>query len=227
MVRLDVNVLGGRCTKRSMDLVLGGLMILLALVPLVLAAVAIKLEDGGRVFFRQQRIGRGGRRFRVLKLRTMSVMREAPSGPDRLHRGDARITRVGAVLRKLGIDELPQLFNVMGGTMSLVGPRPTLGFQVAEYNSFQRRRLEAKAGITSLAVVSGRNALPWDERIKLDIWYIDHWSLGLDVSILFRTLWKVLVTREGLYASEGFNDGFVSASRDGRDESNGPRGLER
>jgi len=202
----------GRCAKRTVDVVLGGAMILLSSVPLALAALAIKLEDGGEVIFRQQRVGRDGKLFRIFKLRTMTVMREAPSGPDRLHRDDARITRVGNVLRKVGLDELPQLFNVLSGAMSLVGPRPTLEFQVAQYDDFQRRRLEAKPGITSLAVVSGRNALSWTERIKLDVWYIDHWSLRLDLSILFRTLWKVLITREGLYATDGFNDGFVPPS---------------
>ncbi len=202
----------GRCLKRTADLVIGSAMIVLATIPLALAALAIKLEDGGKVIFRQQRIGKDGTPFRIFKLRTMTVMREAPSGPDRLHRDDARITRVGRMLRKVGLDELPQLFNVLSGAMSLVGPRPTLEFQVSQYDDFQRRRLEAKPGITSLAVVSGRNALSWAERIKLDVRYIDHWSLWLDLSILIRTLWKVLITREGLYATDGCNDGFVPPS---------------
>jgi lipopolysaccharide/colanic/teichoic acid biosynthesis glycosyltransferase len=93
--------------------------------------------------------------------------------------------------------------------MSLVGPRPTLAYQVEHYDATQRRRLEVRPGITSLAVVSGRNALSWNERIELDIWYIDHGSLGLDLKILFRTLWCVLVTREGLYGKDGVNDPFV------------------
>ena len=142
-----------RFVKRTVDLILGSAMIVLAGVPLALAALAIKLEDGGKTIFRQQRIGKGGTPFQILKLRTMTVMRKAPAGPDRLHRDDARITRVGRVLRKVGLDELPQLFNVLSGTMSLVGPRPGLEFQVAQYDDFQRRRLEAKPGITSLAVV--------------------------------------------------------------------------
>ena len=203
--------LGTRFVKRTMDLVVGSCMLLMSAIPLLIAAAAIKLEDGGQSVFRQQRIGRGGTPFAILKLRTMTVVHSDPSKPERLFHDDPRITRIGGALRKLGLDELPQLFNVLNGSMSLVGPRPTLRFQVAQYNNFQRRRLEAKPGITSLAVVSGRNALSWNERIKLDVWYIDHWSLRLDLSILLRTLWKVLVTREGLYGAEGFNDGFVSS----------------
>ena len=103
--------------------------------------------------------------------------------------------------------------------MSLVGPRPTLAYQVEHYNDFQRRRLSAKPGITSLAVVSGRNALSWKERIELDVWYIDHYSLLLDLKILFRTLWCVLVTREGLYGEDGINDPFVSVEEPGEEEN--------
>jgi lipopolysaccharide/colanic/teichoic acid biosynthesis glycosyltransferase len=181
---------------------------LLAL-PFAAIALAIKLDDRGPVFFRQIRIGRGGKPFRVWKFRTMSVMEVSPEGPDLLSRSDPRITRVGRLLRNLGLDELPQLLNVLAGNMSLVGPRPTLAYQVDRYDASQRRRLELRPGITSLAVVAGRNALSWNERIELDVWYIDHWSLGLDLKILLRTLWCVLVTREGLYGKDGVNDSFV------------------
>ena len=116
--------------KRALDLLLGSLMLIVAAIPLAVAALAILWEDRGPVFFRQERVGRGGRLFRVWKFRTMSVMLVAPSGPDRLHRDDPRITRVGRVLRKTGLDELPQLLNVLTGEMSLVGPRPTLAYQV-------------------------------------------------------------------------------------------------
>lgn len=184
-------------------------MLVVASIPLALAALAIKLEDRGPVFFRQERVGRHGRPFRVWKFRTMSVMLVAPQGPDRLHRDDPRITRVGRFLRKTGVDELPQLINVIVGEMSLVGPRPTLAYQVDHYTETQRRRLEAKPGITSLAVVSGRNALSWDERIRLDLHYIDRASFALDVRILFQTLWRVLITREGLYGQDGANDTFI------------------
>jgi lipopolysaccharide/colanic/teichoic acid biosynthesis glycosyltransferase len=127
---------------------------------------------------------------------------------------DERITRVGRFLRNSGIDELPQVLNVLVGEMSLVGPRPTLSYQVERYSPFQKRRLEVRPGITSLAVVSGRNALSWNERIELDVWYIDHWSLSLDLKIMLRTLWCVLVTREGLYGKDGVNDSFVEPPGD-------------
>jgi lipopolysaccharide/colanic/teichoic acid biosynthesis glycosyltransferase len=128
---------------------------------------------------------------------------------------DSRITRVGRILRNLGLDELPQLLNVLVGEMSLVGPRPTLAYQVEHYDATQRRRLEVRPGITSLAVVSGRNALSWKERIELDVWYIDHGSLWLDLRILAKTLWVVLVKREGLYGEGGVNDPFVEPPSEG------------
>jgi lipopolysaccharide/colanic/teichoic acid biosynthesis glycosyltransferase len=170
---------------------------------------AVRLEGGGPAFFRQERIGWGGQPFRLWKLRTMTETRVAPTAPDVLHKDDVRITRVGRVLRSLGLDELPQLLNVLAGEMSLVGPRPALAYQVERYDAFQHRRLEVRPGITSLAVVSGRNAISWEERIALDVWYVDHWSLGLDLRILAKTLWCVLITRKGLYGRDGMNDTFV------------------
>ena len=134
---------------------------------------------------------------------------------------DERITRVGRFLRNFGLDELPQLLNVLSGEMSLVGLRPTLPYQVEHYDDFQRRRLTVKPGITSLAVVSGRNALSWRERIELDVWYIDHYSLLLDLKILLRTLWCVLVTREGLYGEDGINDPFVPIDEPAEKENEG------
>jgi len=199
----------GRFAKRVVDLTVSLPAILILSILFLLVAVAIKLDDGGAVFFRQVRVGRGGRRFRVWKFRTMTESHVDPTGPDLLSADDVRITRVGKVLRSFGLDELPQLLNVLGGSMSLVGPRPTLVYQVERYNDVQRRRLAAKPGITSLAVVSGRNALSWPERIELDIEYIDRWSLLLDSRILLKTLWCVLVTREGLYGADGVNDPFV------------------
>jgi len=216
----------GVFAKRMVDLVITVPMSLLLALPMFIFGLAIKLEDRGSVFFRQERIGRDGVPFRVWKFRTMAE-RSVSSAPDPLRVNDARITRVGKFLRGFGLDELPQLLNVLSGEMSLVGPRPTLRYQVEAYDAFQRRRLEAKPGITSLAVVSGRNALPWVERIKLDVWYIDHWSLGLDIKILFRTLWRVLVTREGLYGEDGVNDMFVDAAMKPRgEEQEGDRGGE-
>jgi len=199
----------GSAAKRGTDLAASVLALIVLGLPLAAIALAIKLDGREPVFFRQVRVGRGGKPFRVWKFRTMSVMQVNPEGPDLLHRDDRRITRVGRFLRGLGLDELPQLLNVLAGEMSLVGPRPTLAYQVDQYDDFERRRLEVKPGITSLAVVSGRNALSWKERIQLDVWYVDHGSLALDLKILALTLWKVLVTREGLYGQDGANDMFV------------------
>jgi len=209
-----------RIAKRCFDVLVAALMLIVCAVPLFVVALCIKAGDGGPVFFRQVRVGRGGRPFRVWKFRTMSVMQVDPKGPDRLSRDDERITRVGRFVRGLGLDELPQLLNVLAGEMSLVGPRPTLSYQVERYDDVQRRRLEVKPGITSLAIVSGRNALSWAERIRLDVWYVDHGSIALDLRILFLTLWKVLVTREGLYGQDGVNDMFVEADP-GREPKSG------
>ena len=199
----------GQSVKRLPDIVLGGVSVAVLAIPFTLAAIAIKLDSRGPVFFRQERIGKGGRPFRIFKFRTMV------NGAQRLGLGvtvaqnDWRITRVGRLLRDFGLDELPQLINVMTGEMSLVGPRPTLRYQVERYDDFQRRRLLMKPGITSLAVVSGRNGLSWANRIKLDVHYVDDWSLWMDLRIMARTFWVVLVTRQGLYGEGGVNDDFV------------------
>ncbi len=152
-----------------------------------LAALAVKLEDGGPVFYRQLRVGKDGRDFELLKLRTMVVEAEQQGAGYAVDRDDPRITRAGRVLRRLSIDELPQLWNVLRGEMSLVGPRPTLRYQVDRYDERQRHRLDAKPGLTGWAQVNGRAALPWDERIELDLWYIEHRSTWVDLKILART----------------------------------------
>ena len=199
----------GRIVKRSFDLVVSAIGLALVAVPFAVIALAIKLDDRGPVFFRQERVGMGGQRFRVWKFRTMIVNAVSQGLGNTMASDDDRITRVGRFLRKFGIDELPQILNVLSGEMSLVGPRPTLLYQGKRCSAFERRRLDVKPGITSLAVVSGRNALSWVDRIELDVWYIDHWSLGLDLRILLRTLWCVLVTHEGLYGKDGVNDPFI------------------
>ena len=137
--------------------------------------------------YRQTRVGRDGVDFELLKLRTMVVDAERKGAGPAVDKGDARITRAGRVLRRLSLDELPQLWNVVRGEMSLVGPRPTLRYQVERYTPRQRRRLEVKPGITGWAQVHGRAALPWDERIELDVWYVEHRSPWLDLQILART----------------------------------------
>jgi len=152
-----------------------------------LAALAVKLEGGGPVLYRQDRVGKDGVGFELLKLRTMVVGAEQQGAGFAVDRGDPRITRVGRVLRRLSLDELPQLWNVLRGDMSLVGPRPTLRYQVEQYTERQRRRLQVKPGLTGWAQIHGRAELPWDDRIELDVWYVEHRSPWLDVQILART----------------------------------------
>jgi len=179
------------------------IIILIILFPLFLIiGVLIKLDSKGPVFFRQKRVGKGGKIFIAYKLRTMVDKAEKIGLGYEIAKDDNRITRVGKYLR-WGIDELPQLINVSKGEMSMVGPRPALPHQVEKYSDQERRRLEVKPGITGWALVNGRNVLSWPERIKLDIWYIDHWSIWLDLKILFKTVWVVIFTREGIYGKDG------------------------
>jgi len=173
--------------NRAVDVVGAGLGLALASPLLAAAAVAIKLEDGGPVLYRQRRVGVGGREFDLIKLRTMVVGAEHQGAGLAVNRGDARITRVGRLLRRLSLDELPQLWNVVCGEMSLIGPRPTLRYQVEKYSERQRRRLDVKPGITGWAQVNGRASLAWDERIELDVWYVEHRSPWVDVKIVART----------------------------------------
>jgi lipopolysaccharide/colanic/teichoic acid biosynthesis glycosyltransferase len=173
--------------KRALDVVLAVLLLLLTSPLVALGAAAIKLDDGGPVVYRQKRVGLAGRDFEIRKLRTMVVGAEQQGAGLAVNRGDARITRAGGVLRRLSFDELPQLWNVLRGEMSIVGPRPTVREQVDRYTARQRRRLEVKPGITGWAQVNGRAALPWSERIELDVWYVEHRSLWLDLRILART----------------------------------------
>jgi lipopolysaccharide/colanic/teichoic acid biosynthesis glycosyltransferase len=173
--------------NRPVDVVGAALGLALASPVLAAAAVAIKLEDGGPVLYRQRRVGLGGRDFDLLKLRTMVVGAEHQGAGLAVNRGDARITRVGRVLRRLSLDELPQLWNVVRGEMSLIGPRPTLRYQVEKYTDRQRRRLDVRPGITGWAQVNGRASLPWDDRIELDVWYVEHRSPWVDLKIVART----------------------------------------
>jgi undecaprenyl phosphate N,N'-diacetylbacillosamine 1-phosphate transferase len=193
--------------KEIIDQTLGWLAVI-TLSPLFwLIAGLIRLETPGPVFFRQERIGKDGRPLVAYKFRSMVDNATAMGLGLNVAVNDARITRMGKFLRNTSLDELPQLFNVLKGEMSLVGPRPTLAYQVAAYNEVQRRRLLVKPGITGWAQINGRNAIPWEERIRLDVWYVDHWSLGLDFTILLRTI-KTWVHREGLYGPSGVNYDF-------------------
>jgi lipopolysaccharide/colanic/teichoic acid biosynthesis glycosyltransferase len=173
--------------NRALDMTAAGLGLALASPALAIAAVAIKLSDGGPILYRQRRVGLHGKEFELLKLRTMEVGAEQKGAGYAVDEGDPRITRVGRLLRRLSIDEIPQLWNVVHGDMSLVGPRPTLAYQVERYTPRQRRRLEVKPGITGWAQIHGRARLPWEERIELDVWYVEHRSPWLDLKILART----------------------------------------
>jgi lipopolysaccharide/colanic/teichoic acid biosynthesis glycosyltransferase len=165
---------------------------------LLLAAVAIVLDSGPPVLYRQRRVGLGGRLFELYKLRTMSPGSDPVGVGTPVLEGDPRVTRAGRALRRLSLDEVPNLLNVVRGEMAIVGPRPTLEAQVVLYTQRQRRRLEVKPGITGWAQVNGRAGIPWEERIELDVWYVENRSARLDLRILARTA-RLLVTGQGLY----------------------------
>ena len=173
--------------NRALDVAGASLGLVLASPFLAASALAIKLTDRGPVLYRQERVGLEGEPFQLLKLRTMVVGAEQQGAGWAVNKGDPRITRSGRLLRRLSLDELPQLWNVVRGDMSLIGPRPTLQYQVEKYTDRQRRRLEVKPGITGWAQIHGRAALPWEERIELDVWYVEHRSPRLDLKILLRT----------------------------------------
>jgi lipopolysaccharide/colanic/teichoic acid biosynthesis glycosyltransferase len=173
--------------KRALDLTVASSVGILASPLLAAVAIAIKLEGGGPILFRQERIGRHGRPFDILKFRTLVDAPARDPADYLISASDPRIGRMGAFLRRWSLDELPQLWNVLRGEMSIVGPRPTLRYQVELYDDFQRRRLEVLPGVTGWAQISGRNELSWPERIELDVWYVDHRSFLLDLRILVRT----------------------------------------
>jgi lipopolysaccharide/colanic/teichoic acid biosynthesis glycosyltransferase len=183
---------------RAVDVALASLGLAVASPLLAVAAAAIKLTSRGPVIYRQRRVGRGGEPFDLYKLRTMRMGADpvgvgTPVLPD-----DPRVTRAGSILRRFSLDEIPNLVNVLRGEMAVVGPRPTLSAQVELYTPHQRRRLEVKPGLTGWAQVNGRAGIPWEERIELDVWYVEHRSPGLDLRILARTL-RLLLTGHGLY----------------------------
>ncbi len=173
--------------NRLADVTIAGVSLVLTSPLLALAALAAKLEDRGPVLYRQTRVGKDGEDFELLKLRTMVVGAERMGKGFAVDQGDERITRVGRFLRRTSMDELPQLLNVLRGDMSVIGPRPTLRYQVEQYDDHQRRRLEVRPGLTGWAQVNGRATLPWSERIELDVWYVNHRSPRLDLEILLRT----------------------------------------
>jgi lipopolysaccharide/colanic/teichoic acid biosynthesis glycosyltransferase len=187
--------------RRAVDILVSSLALLLAAPALAAAMVAIRLDSAGPVLYTQRRAGLHGRPFEVLKLRTMVDGAEHIGAGLAIDADDARVTRVGALLRRTSLDELPNLVNVLRGEMSLIGPRPTLPVQVEQYTERQRGRLAVKPGLTGWAQVNGRASLPWAERIELDLYYIEHRSLALDLRILARTIAMVL-GGAGLYRGQ-------------------------
>ncbi len=198
--------------KRALDLLIGGFCAALTAPLVALLALAIRLESPGQPIYRQRRAGRDGSEFSIYKLRTMVRGAEFTGAGLAIQEGDDRITRVGAILRRYSLDELPNLYNVLRGEMSIVGPRPTLPVQVQQYSERQRGRLAVKPGITGWAQINGRASLPWPERIELDLWYVEHQSMALDLKIIARTSapgarrpWP-LQRRDGRMAGDALED---------------------
>jgi lipopolysaccharide/colanic/teichoic acid biosynthesis glycosyltransferase len=190
--------MSGRGLPRVADLALAALGLLVGAPIVAVAAVAIKLTSRGPVIYRQQRVGREGQEFDVYKLRTMRMGADPVGVGTPVREDDPRVTRVGRFLRRFSLDEIPNLVNVLLGEMAIVGPRPTLAAQVELYTPGQLRRLEVKPGLTGWAQVNGRAGIPWEERIELDVWYVDNRSPRLDLRILGRTF-RMLTTGHGLY----------------------------
>src|SRR5918912_2314997 len=187
--------------KRVLDLLIAipGALLTAPLIGLI--ALAIRLETPGYPIYTQTRVGRNGKEFSIFKLRTMVRGAEFVGAGLAIQEGDERITRVGGWLRRYSLDELPNLWNVLRGEMSIVGPRPTIPVQVSQYTERQFGRLKVKPGITGWAQINGRAALPWTERIELDLWYVEHQSLALDLRILARTV-RLVGSGQGLYKGE-------------------------
>jgi lipopolysaccharide/colanic/teichoic acid biosynthesis glycosyltransferase len=187
--------------RRAFDVLLAGSALAVASPLMLLAVLAIRLESRGGALYRQRRVGRDGRPFDVIKLRTMVTGAEHMGPGLAVSEGDTRITRVGRLLRRTSLDEVPNLVNVLCGDMAIIGPRPTVPVQVDRYTERQRGRLAIKPGITGWAQVHGRTELPWDERIELDLWYIEHRTWRLDLQILWRTA-RMVLEGQGLYRGD-------------------------
>ena len=186
---------------RALDLTIAGIGSIVSAPLVALLALAIRLESPGHPIYRQTRVGKDGALFSIYKLRTMVAGAEFAGAGLAIQAGDDRITRLGALLRRYSLDELPNLWNVLRGEMSIVGPRPTVDVQVQHYTPRQRGRLAVKPGITGWAQVNGRASLPWPQRIELDLFYVEHRSLALDVKILART-GRMVLSGQGLYKGE-------------------------
>jgi len=187
--------------RRAFDIVVAGIALAFFSPVLLVAMIAIRLESHGSPIYRQRRVGLDGEEFDVLKLRTMVTGAEHLGAGMAIDEGDTRITRVGEFLRRTSLDEIPNLINILRGDMAVIGPRPTIPIQVAQYTDRQRGRLAVKPGLTGWAQVNGRAALPWPDRIELDLWYIEHRSWRLDFQILMRTA-RMVLSGHGLYKGD-------------------------
>lgn len=188
--------------KSILDFIFSLLFLIILLPVFIIIATAIKLDSKGSAFFIQERVGKDGKLFKVYKFRTMyQNNQQVKSDNYYTEENDPRITRVGRFLRKTSLDELPQLINIIKGEMSFIGPRPTLKYQVDQYNEFQLQRLKMKPGVTGWAQVNGRNSIPWPDRIKYDVYYVNNYSLLFDLKILLKTI-KVVLYHEGIYGEK-------------------------
>ena len=180
--------------KRFFDIVFSFLGLIIAAIPMLIIAIAIKIDSKGPVIFKQERLGKNGKVFKILKFRSMCVGAEQTGSGVYSGKGDTRVTKVGKLLRKTSLDEIPQLLSVLKGDMSFIGPRPPLTYHpwtLDKYTDEQKRMFDVRPGITGWAQINGRKDVEWNKRIKLNVWYVDHVSIWLDVKILFKTVFKV------------------------------------
>lgn len=185
--------------KRALDILLSGIMLLVGGIPLLLVALLIKVDSKGPALFRQERLGVGGRTFKILKFRSMVVNAEHTGSGVYSGKNDPRVTRIGKIIRATSIDELPQLINILKGEMSFIGPRPPLTYHpwpLAEYTEEQKRMFDVRPGITGWAQVNGRKEVEWNARIDMNVWYVEHMSLLLDLKIFFMTIFKVFTNAD-------------------------------
>ncbi len=191
--------------KRALDCAIAAPVLVLAAIPMGLIALAVKLDSPGPVLFRQKRLGKDGREFEMLKFRSMCVNAEHTGSGVYSEKGDARVTKVGRILRATSLDELPQLVNILRGDMALIGPRPPLTYHpwpLEEYTTEQRRMFDVRPGITGWAQINGRKGVEWHKRIELNVWYVDHLSFPLDLKIFFLTIFKVLRNEDNVNVGE-------------------------
>ena len=191
--------------KRVLDCAIAAPMLLVGAIPMGLIALAVKLDSPGPVLFRQERIGKNGKVFEILKFRSMCLNAEHTGSGVYSEKGDSRVTKVGRILRATSLDELPQLINILRGDMSLIGPRPPLTYHpwpLEEYTAEQRRMFEVRPGITGWAQINGRKGVEWHKRIELNVWYVDHVSFPLDCKIFFLTIFKVLRNEDNVNVGE-------------------------